>query len=204
MFDSIARIAIQNNLFVISDEVYDQIIFAPPFESIYSRPGMADRTLVIKSFSKSYAMTGWRIGYCYGPQILIDQMLKVVNYSTACANSIGQRAAIAALDLDPSIVEKMKDRFAVRSELVCSRLSSMGGIRVSIPKGSFYVFANVSQIARQSRSFAIQLLEKNKVVVIPGYAFGESGEGCIRIACTKSKSILEEAMNLIESFIQCY
>ena len=204
VLDSVAEIAIRHNLAVISDEVYDRIIYEPPFESIYTRPGMAERSLIIKSFSKSHAMTGWRIGYCYGPKFLIEQMLKVVNYSTACASSIGQRAAIAALDIDSSVIEQMVDRFAARVNLVCSRLDTMRGIRVSKPRGSFYVFVDISQITHQSRKFAIQLLKKKKVVVIPGYAFGDSGEGCIRIACTQKRSILEEAMNRIEAFIECY
>jgi aspartate/methionine/tyrosine aminotransferase len=204
IFDSIAQIAIKHNLVVISDEVYDQILYETPFETISTRPGMAERTLIIKSFSKSYAMTGWRIGYCYGPQSLISQMLKVVNYSTACASSIGQRAAIAALELDPSVVEQMKARFEARIELVYSRLKTMRGIRVFKPKGSFYVFVDISQLTMQSRKFALQLLEQKQVVVVPGYAFGASGEGCFRIACTQSRAILEEAMNRIEEFIGCY
>lgn len=202
--DAIAEIAIRHNLFVISDEVYDHILYTPPFESIYTSPGMAKRTLVIKSFSKSHAMTGWRIGYCYGPENLISQMLKVVNYSTACASSIGQRAAIAALDLDPLIVEQMKDRFAARVALVCSRLNAISGVRVSKPGGSFYVFADISQITRDSRNFAIRLLKEERVVVVPGYAFGESCEGCIRIACTRKREILNKAMNRIEAFIRRY
>ena len=204
VLDSIALIAIKHNLVVISDEVYDRIVYETPFETISTRPGMAERTLVIKSFSKSYAMTGWRVGYCYGPQALISQMLKVVNYSTACASSIGQRAAIAAVELNPSIVDQMKSRFEARIELVYSRLKTMRGIRVFKPKGSFYIFVDISQITMQSRKFALQLLQQKKVVVVPGYAFGESGEGCFRIACTQSRFILEEAMNRIEDFIECY
>lgn len=204
LLDEIARIAIRHNLVVISDEVYDQILYKKPFESIYTRPGMSEHSLIIKSFSKSYAMTGWRVGYSYGPQVLIEQMLKVVNYSTACASSIGQRAAIAALDIDQAILEKMKNRFAARVELVSTRLGEMSGVRVSKPGGSFYVFADISQITQQSRAFAIQLLQKKKVVVVPGYAFGKSGEGCIRIACTRNMSLLEEAMDRIEDFIEWY
>jgi len=202
VLDSIALIAIRHNLIIISDEVYDQILFGTLFDSIYTRPGMDERTLVIKSFSKTYAMTGWRVGYCFGPQSLIKQMIKVVNYATGCTSSIGQRAAIAALDIDPSIVEQMKNRFASRIELVYSRLKVIKGFKVLKPKGSFYVFVDISLITRNSREFAIQLLQETKVVVIPGYAFGNCGEGCFRIACTQSKSILEEAMNRIETFVE--
>lgn len=202
--DAIAKIAIRHNLFVISDEVYDHILYKTPFESIYTCPEMAERTLVIKSFSKSHAMTGWRIGYCYGPENLISQMLKVVNYSTACASSIGQRAAVAALDLDPLTLEQMKNRFSARVNLVCSRLDAIKGVRISKPGGSFYVFADISRITKDSREFAIRLLKEERVVVVPGYAFGESGEGCIRIACTRKKEVLEKAMNRIEAFIRHY
>lgn len=204
VLDGIAHVARKHNLFVISDEVYDRILYEPPFESIYTRPGMAERTLVIKSFSKSYAMTGWRIGYCYGPQAMIDQMIKVVNFSTSCASSIGQRAAIAALDLDPAVVEQMKERFEARVDLVCSRLRAIDGVRVSKPGGSFYVFADISRITRRSREFAIRLLQEERVVVVPGYAFGASGEGCIRIACTRSRAVLEKAMDRIAAFIGRY
>lgn len=204
VLDSIAEISIRQGLFVISDEVYDQIVFDPPFESIYSRPGMAERTLVIKSFSKSHAMTGWRVGYCYGPSMFIRQMLKVVNYTTACASSISQRAAIAALDLDPKVIEQMKNRFANRIEIVCSRLSKMKGIKVNKPKGSFYVLADISEITQQSQKFSNRLLQDAKVVVIPGHAFGRAGEGTVRIACTHSSSILTEAMDRMELFLETH
>lgn len=201
VLDRIARIAIRHDLLVISDEVYDKICFNGPLETIYTRKGMAQRTLVIKSFSKTYAMTGWRVGYCFGPQEIISQMLKVVNYSTACASSIGQRAAIAALDLDPEILTQMKDQFAARVDLVCGRLEKMPGVRVVRPQGSFYVFADISRISSQSRKFAVGLLQDQKVTVVPGYAFGKSCNGCIRIACTLDQERLKIAMDRIEIFI---
>jgi len=204
VLDGIAEIVQKRDIFVISDEVYDKIIFGRTFESIYTRKGMDERTLVAKSFSKSHAMTGWRVGYCYGPEWIIAQMLKVVNYSTACASSIGQRAAIAALDIDRSVVNAMRDRFAARVDLVCRRLEKMKGIRVVKPCGAFYVFADISLISQESRRFAIDLLKKQQVVVIPGYAFGDSGEGCIRIACTVKRALLEKAMDRLETFISGY
>jgi aspartate/methionine/tyrosine aminotransferase len=204
ILDSIAEIAVRRNLIVISDEVYDQILYEQPFHSIYTRPGMTSRTVVIKSFSKSHAMTGWRVGYCIGPPTFIKQILKVVNYSTACASSISQRAAIAALDLDPLIIERMKDRFSRRIDLVCSRLTAMKGIRVNKPKGSFYILADIREITGQSQAFARALLKDAKVIVIPGYAFGNAGEGAIRIACTQSSMILSEAMDRIELFLDHY
>lgn len=199
--DAIAEISIKHNLFVISDEVYDRIVFDLPFESISSRVGMELRTVVIRSFSKSHAMTGWRIGYCYGPQYIIDQVLKVVNYSTACASSISQRGALAALNVAPEVVESMKDRYQARVELVCDRLKAINGLKVTKPGGSFYVFVDISSLTNKSREFAIRLLKEQKVVVVPGYAFGNSCEGFIRIACTRSRDQLSEAMDRLETFI---
>jgi aspartate/methionine/tyrosine aminotransferase len=162
---------------------------------------MDRQTLVVKSFSKTYAMTGWRIGFCYGPESLISQMLKVVNYSTACASSVGQRAAIAALDLDPGIIEQMTAVFEQRVNLVCDRLAAMPGIRLVRPDGSFYVFADIHRIHPKSRDFTVHLLNREQVVVVPGYAFGNSCEGCIRIACTLPRERLNQAMDRLQKFV---
>jgi aspartate/methionine/tyrosine aminotransferase len=202
LLDRMADIARRHNLVVISDEVYDRITFTGRPESIYTRPDMDARTLVVKSFSKTYAMTGWRIGFCYGPESLISQMLKVVNYSTACASSVGQRAAIAALDLDPQVIQEMTGRFEQRVHLVCDRLEAMPGVRLVRPRGSFYVFADIHRIHPDSREFAVQLLNREQVVVVPGYAFGRSCEGCVRIACTLPRERLNQAMDRIETFVK--
>ena len=204
VLDEIAKIAIRHDLLVISDEVYDKIFFKTPPESIYTRKGMDQRCLVIKSFSKTYAMTGWRLGYCFGPQAIIAQMLKVVNYATACAASISQRAAIAALDVDSNILTTMKERFQARVDLVCNRLEKMPGVKLVRPGGSFYIFADISQISSQSRKFAIELLQAQHLTVVPGYAFGDSCNGCIRIACTIGQKQLAIAMDRLETFISSY
>jgi aminotransferase len=204
VLDEIAKIAIRHDLLVISDEVYDKIFFKAPPESIYTREGMDKRTLVIKSFSKTYAMTGWRLGYCFGPQAIIAQMLKVVNYATACAASISQRAAIAALDVDPKILIIMRDRFAARVDLVCRRLEKMSEVKLVRPRGSFYIFADLSLITSDSRTFAIQLLKEQHLTVVPGYAFGESCNGCIRIACTIGQKQLAVAMDRLAAFLLTY
>jgi len=201
VLDEIAGIAISNNLVVVSDEVYEEILFSGEPDSICTRPGMADRTLVIKSFSKSHAMTGWRVGYCFGPQGIIAQMLKVVNYSTSCASSVSQRAALHALDLDKKTVAGFRDVFRQRMERVCTMLDTMDGVRYVRPKGSIYVFADISAVVADSRDFAVQLLKEKGVVVVPGYAFGASAEGCIRIACTQELSVLEEGMERMADFV---
>ncbi|MCG8565765.1 MAG: pyridoxal phosphate-dependent aminotransferase [Desulfobacterales bacterium] len=206
VLDGIAKVAVKHDLLVISDEVYDALTHGDVcHESIYTRPGMAERTLVIKSFSKTYAMTGWRIGYCFGPESIIKNMLKVVNYSTACASAVGQRAALAALDLDPHVINSMRDRFSARLDLVCARLEKMQGIQVSRPNGSFYVFANIGPVLEKtgmdSREFAIGLIRSKQLVVVPGYAFGEKCDHCIRIACTVGREKLDQAMDRLQAHL---
>ena len=204
--DDIARLAIKHKLVVISDEVYDALTYgAHGHQSIYTRPGMAAQTLVIKSFSKTYAMTGWRIGYCFGPSSIIENMLKVVNYSTACASAIGQRGALAALGMDTDILKERKQRFQNRIDLVCSRLEAMPGIRARRPRGSFYIFANIQRVLEKtkmsSREFAMGLIQEKQVVVIPGYAFGNHCDGFIRIACTVNRNKLSLAMDRLEAHL---
>jgi aspartate/methionine/tyrosine aminotransferase len=131
-------------------------------------------------------------------------MLKVVNYSTACASSVGQRAAIAALDLDRRIVEQMAATFEQRVALVCDRLAVMPGIRLVRPRGGFYVFADIHRIHPDSREFAIRLLNSQQVVVVPGYAFGGSCDGCVRIACTLPKERLNQAMDRLQQYLNIH
>jgi aspartate/methionine/tyrosine aminotransferase len=201
LLEEIAAIAKAHDLCVVSDEVYDRIAFEGRAASIYNCPGMENHSLVINSFSKTYAMTGWRVGFAYGPQPVIDQMVKVGNYSIACASSVSQRAALAALDTPDEVIKGMSDTFERRMDLVCSRLEAMPGVRVNRPTGSFYVFADISGITNQSRQFALDLIKEEKVVVVPGYPFGLSCEGCIRIACTIGREKLSEAMDRLERFL---
>jgi aminotransferase len=204
VLDDLAQVVRKHDLLVISDEVYDEMIFQGEFQSISTRPGMDERTVVVKSFSKTFAMTGWRTGYSYGPSWIMEQMLKVVNYSTLCANTMGQRAALAALSADPAPFLAMRDEFARRSSLVCERLNRMPGIRALPPSGTFYIFVDIRQITNDSSAFALELLEREHVVVVPGFAFGASGEGCIRLACTVDCDRLSEAMDRLERFMNQY
>nr|WP_320190312.1 pyridoxal phosphate-dependent aminotransferase [uncultured Desulfobacter sp.] len=201
LLEEIAAIAKAHDLCVVSDEVYDRISFAGRAASIYNCPGMENHSLVINSFSKTYAMTGWRVGFAYGPQPVIDQMVKVGNYAIACASSVSQRAALAALDTPDEVIKQMSDTFERRMDLVCSRLEAMPEVRVNRPQGSFYVFADISSITNQSRQFALDLIKEEKVVVVPGYPFGLSCEGCIRIACTIGREKLSEAMDRLGRFL---
>lgn len=201
VLDELARLAVENDLLVISDEVYDRLVFEGSYESIYTRPGMADRTLVVNSFSKTFAMTGWRIGYCYGPEWLVDEVAKVASYFTSCPSNVGQRAALAALRADENLFKAMAQESKERCELVYTRLKEIRGVRVLPPAGSFYIFPNLEAITVDTGQFAVDLLDKEQVVVIPGSAFGPSGDGFIRISCTVNKDLLAEAMDRMERFI---
>ncbi|MEW6258975.1 MAG: pyridoxal phosphate-dependent aminotransferase [Thermodesulfobacteriota bacterium] len=204
VLDELADVVRKYDLLVISDEVYDEMVFRGDFQSIVTRPGMSERTVVVKSFSKTFAMTGWRIGYSYGPSWIMEHMRKVVNYSTLCANTMGQRAAMAALGTDRALFSAMRDEFSRRSALVCERLRQMPHVRVLPPSGTFYVFVDIREVTSDSLSFALELLDREHVVVVPGFAFGGSGEGCIRLACTVSGDRLNEAMDRLERFLNEY
>lgn len=204
VLDAIAEIAVRRDLFVVSDEVYDAMSFDGPAPSIFNRPGMAERCLVVNSFSKTYAMTGWRVGYCYGPEWLMRELIKVVSYSTASASTPGQRAGLAALRGPKEPFQAMADEFARRSQYVYSRLAEMPGLRVNRPQGSFYMFADVSGSGMDGLAFAETLLKEEQVVVIPGETFGPSCQPFIRIACTVPMDRLEIAMDRMERFMKRY
>jgi len=200
--NDIARIAIEKDLLVLSDEVYERLLFdGLTHESIRTRPGMEERTVVVHSFSKSFAMTGWRIGYAFGPEWLIESMVKVVSSTTSCAPSVSQRAALAALRLDPEIINAMVEEFRSRRDYAYEILKTLPGVKVHKPKGTFYIFPDISQITQDSRQFAFDLLDKEQVVVVPGEAFGPSGKGCVRITLTVNQEVLKEAFERIQHFI---
>ncbi len=199
--DELAEIVREKDLIVLSDEVYDRMVFEGRFESIVTRPGMIEQTVVIKSCSKTFAMTGWRVGYAFGPTWLMPQMIKVVNYATTCVNSPGQRAALAALRMDQSPFIAMSESFQRRVGLLWKRLQEIPGIQCHRPAGSFYLFPDISTVNPDSKDFALSLLEEEKVLVIPGAAFGQSGEGCVRIAGTVGEEKLEKAMDRLQRFV---
>ena len=201
--DNLARVILERDLLVLSDEVYERLLFdGRPHESIWTRPGMKERTVVVHSFSKSFAMTGWRIGYAFGPEWLIESMIKVVSSNTSCAPSISQRAALAALRMDARIVQAMVEEFCVRRDQAYETLKGIPGVRVHKPEGTFYIFPDISQITQDSRQFALDLLKEEQVVVVPGEAFGPSGKGCLRIALTVNQELLKQALESIERFIR--
>ncbi|HDR14026.1 MAG TPA: pyridoxal phosphate-dependent aminotransferase [Desulfobacteraceae bacterium] len=202
VLDELARIAVEKDLIVVSDEVYDHLVYGGKHESIYTRPGMAERTIVVNSFSKTFAMTGWRIGFSFGPPWLIEEMMKVAMFFTSCPSSIGQRAALAALNTDRRVFAAMEEAFETRCRFAWERLRKMPGIRINPASGSFYLFPSIAAITVDDTSFAMDLVDEERVVVVPGSAFGPSGAGCIRISCTVDTPILSEALDRIENFIR--
>lgn len=198
--EKIAEVCKKHDLLVISDEVYNTLLYnGQKYTSIASLPGMKERTIVINSFSKSYAMTGWRIGYAAGPAEIIDRMTKCQENFNACANSIGQYAAAIALQ-HPECCEELTSVFQKRRSILMQGLAEIPGIHCNNPDGAFYVFPDVKAFGLSSIDFCNKLLDEAHVVCIPGSAFGECGEGHIRIAYTCSDDALLEAIGRIRDF----
>lgn len=198
--EEIAKVVIDHDLFVISDEIYSELTYGSSHVSIASLPGMQERTITINGFSKSYAMTGWRLGYACGPKEIIEQMLKIHQFAIMCAPTTSQYAAVEALKNGDGDVEKMRQEYDGRRRYLLHRLREMG-IECFEPYGAFYMFPNIKQFGMTSEEFAKQLLEKEKVAVVPGTAFGESGEGFLRISYAYSLEDLKAALERIENFV---
>ena len=199
--EEIAKVVIEHDLFVISDEIYSELTYGSSHVSIASLPGMQERTITINGFSKSYAMTGWRLGYACGPKEIIEQMLKIHQFAIMCAPTTSQYAAVEALRNGDSDVEKMRQEYDGRRRYLLHRLREMG-IECFEPYGAFYMFPSIKQFGMTSEEFAKQLLEKEKVAVVPGTAFGESGEGFLRISYAYSLEDLKAALERIENFVR--
>lgn len=197
----IAEVLRQHDILVISDEVYAELVYGITHTSIASLPGMAERTLVINGFSKAFAMTGWRLGFACGPVELIDAMKKIHQYVIMCAPTMSQWAAIEALDNGMPEVEKMVAEYDRRREVIVGGFRNMG-LSCFEPKGAFYCFPRISDFGLSSDDFCTKLLETEKVAVVPGSAFGASGEGFIRCSYAYSVEAIEEALRRIERFIQ--
>ena len=198
--EAIAEVLRDTNVMVLSDEIYAELNYGlRPHVSIATLPGMAERTIVVNGFSKSYAMTGWRIGFVAAPAEIVDRMTKCQENFNACANAPGQYAATVALD-HPELCEELRQIFERRRSILLDGLAKIDGIRCNRPNGAFYVFADISSFGLSSVEFCNRLLDEQKVVCIPGSAFGECGEGFIRIAYTCSDDELHEALKRISRF----
>jgi aspartate/methionine/tyrosine aminotransferase len=194
----IAELAVERSLIIISDEAYERILYdEAQHVSVASLPGMQDLTVSVFSLSKTYAMTGWRIGYAVSSREIISEMTKLQEHLAAHPSSISQVAAVAALTGPDDYVEMMVKEYAERRNLVVRELSRMPGLRCVKPMGAFYVFPNISEFGTSSRDFAMHLLKETKVVVVPGTAFGRFGEGHIRVSYSVSKENLLKALSKI-------
>ncbi|MBO4888664.1 MAG: aminotransferase class I/II-fold pyridoxal phosphate-dependent enzyme [Firmicutes bacterium] len=192
----------KHDLLVISDEIYAELSYAEkPHVSIASFPGMKERTLVINGFSKAFSMTGWRLGYAMGPESLIRQMTKIHQFAIMCAPTTSQYAAVYALKNCDDKVESMRREYNRRRRYVLSRIREMG-LECFEPEGAFYVFPSIRSTGMSSDEFCSRLLYDQKVAVVPGDAFGEHGEGYVRISYAYSLEELKTALDRMEKFLQ--
>lgn len=196
----IADIVKEKDLFVMSDEIYSELSYQGKHVSIAGLPGMAERTIVINGFSKSFAMTGWRLGYAAAPREIIEQMTKIHQYVIMSAPTTSQYAAIEALRSGTADVERMRESYNQRRRFLVKELREMG-IPCFEPYGAFYVFPNITKFGMKSEEFATRLLQEQHVAVVPGDAFGKCGEGFLRISYAYSIEDLKRALEKIQKFI---
>ncbi len=199
--EAIAEVIIKHDIFVMSDEIYAELTYKDKHVSIVEIPGMYERTVLINGFSKAYAMTGWRLGYACGPQEIIEQMTKIHQFAIMCAPTTSQYAAVKALrDGDDDIVE-MRTAYNQRRRFLMHAFKEMG-LECFEPYGAFYVFPCIKEFGITSDEFATRFLEAEKVAVVPGTAFGDSGEGFLRISYAYSLDNLKEAMSRMKRFVE--
>ncbi len=200
--EQIARIVEEHDLFVLSDEIYAELTFGEERHvSFASLPGMRERTVLINGFSKAFAMTGWRLGYACGPEIILKQMLKIHQFAIMCAPTTSQFAAIDALRNSDSDVDHMRESYDQRRRFLLRSFEEMG-LECFEPLGAFYAFPSVRRFGMTSEEFATRLLHEERVAVVPGTAFGDSGEGYLRISYAYSLKSLKEALGRMEKFIR--
>lgn len=197
---AIVDVIIEKDIIVISDEIYSELNYGAQHVSIASFPGMRERTIVINGFSKSYAMTGWRLGYAVGPALILEQMIKIHQFAIMCAPTTSQYAGVEALKNGDSDVEMMRDAYDKRRRYVIHSLRNMG-LECFEPYGAFYVFPCIKNLGMTSDEFATKLLQEEKVAVVPGTAFGDCGEGYLRISYAYSIENLKIALERMERFV---
>ena len=199
--EKIAKIVEEKDLFVISDEIYCELTYSGRHVTIASLPGMRERTVLINGFSKSYAMTGWRLGYAAAPREILHQLLKIHQYAIMCAPPPSQYAAISALRNGDEDVEQMREAYSQRRRYLVHALREMG-LDCFEPYGAFYVFPSIKKFGMTSDEFATRLLQEEKVAVVPGTAFGDCGEGFLRISYAYSLESLKVALDRIRRFVE--
>ncbi len=197
---AIADVIIRHDLYVLSDEIYAELCYLEEHTSIASLPGMRERTVVINGFSKSHAMTGWRLGYACGPQVIMDQILKIHQFAIMCAPTNSQYAAVEAMRNGDEDVAMMREQYNQRRRFLIHEFERMG-LKCFEPFGAFYIFPSIKEFGMTSDEFATRLLREEKVAVVPGTAFGDCGEGFLRISYAYSLENLKIALGRLEQFI---
>ena len=199
--EEIAKVVIEKDIFVVSDEIYAELTYGDITHcSIASIEGLKERPIVINGFSKAFSMTGWRLGYACGPEMIMSQMLKIHQFAIMCAPTNSQYAAVEALKNCDTEVQKMKEEYDRRRKFMLSRLRGMG-LKCFEPFGAFYIFPNISEFGMTSDEFATRFLNEEKVAAVPGTAFGDCGEGFLRMSYASSLGNLKTAMERLENFI---
>jgi aminotransferase len=199
----VARIAEQHDLIVLSDEIYDQLVYGVQHVCFPALPGMWERTILLGGFSKNYAMTGWRIGYAVGPAGLIEGLLRVHQYTIMSAPTIAQFAALEALTNGSEHVSEMRDEYDRRRRLIVSGLNQLG-LSTFEPYGAFYAFPSIAVTGMDDETFSQKLLDEERVAVVPGSAFGSGGDGFVRCSYATDYEKIEEALVRLENFMKRY
>ena len=199
--EPIAEFVQEHDLIVISDEIYSELTYGRDHVSIGSLPGMKDRTLIINGFSKAFAMTGWRLGYVAGPRVIMEQMTKVHQFCIVAAPTTSQYAAIEAMRSCDDEVEEMRNAYNQRRRYLVHAFKEMG-LECFEPEGAFYIFPSIKKFGMSSEEFATKLLNEEKIAIVPGSAFGECGEGYLRVSYAYSIEELKEALGRLERFIK--
>lgn len=199
--EALVPIIIKHNLYVLSDEIYGELTYTGKHVSIASLPGMRERTILVNGFSKAYAMTGWRLGYACGPAAIVRQMTKIHQYAIMCAPTTSQYAAVEALNNGDADVEMMRESYNERRRFVLNMLKEMG-LSCFEPEGAFYVFPCIAEFGMSAEDFATKLLKEKKVAIVPGTAFGDCGEGYLRISYAYSIDNLRKALERLKDFVE--
>ncbi len=198
---AIAELAVKHDVIVLADEIYSEIVYEGEHVSIATMPGMEERTIILDGFSKTYAMTGWRLGYGAMPVALAEQMTKLMVNSVSCTSMAVQRAGIAALNGPQDDVRAMVAAFRRRRDLIVDGLNAIPGVRCLRPKGAFYVFPNIQATGMTSKQFADYLLNEHGVAALAGTAFGQYGEGYLRLSYANSEANLQKALERIAAAV---
>lgn len=198
--EAIAEVIIEKDILVMSDEIYSELSYHGEHVTIASLPGMRERTILINGFSKGYAMTGWRLGYACGPKNIIEQMTKIHQFAIMCAPTTSQYAAVEALKNGDDDVEEMREAYDQRRRYLVHTFKEMG-LKCFEPYGAFYIFPSIQEFGLTSDEFATRLLHEEKLAVVPGTAFGDSGEGFLRISYAYSLEDLKTAIERLKRFI---